>query len=662
MLAYSVTVTLFSNSYAQCGNAYNGNNADSFSVDDFLLGTYCSPQSSPPYIGLENHYSLVNGATDTTALQVTGNTTEQELETLGTTIQTGIIQNVAVNMFSVASTSGCSAETLLYTSPDTLYNGASTPISSGALLYNAQLTNYFNEYSTVYTTDPETGAPWTWAEINNLQIGAQATILPSGDTIQFSQFNLEVNFTDATQVSITITSNPAGSGFVSVDGTPVITPATFNWDSGDTHTITANSQVTVVAEQSQCVFNQWVSTSIGAQSTSNYTYTVPSGTETVTANYLHQYFFQVTSPYGNPAGQGWYNAGTPISSTVTTPSNGYTTTGWTGSGSLASTGGTFDSNATGTFTINQYTSCTWNWETSPLNHFSISVPASATAGSSFSSVVVTAYDAYNNVLTTYTGPVYFTSSDSQAIMPYMSSSEYVFTSANAGTCTFSGFTLETAGYQTITVTAGNISQQSANITVNDGPISSITISPSNASIAAGSTQPFTATAYDACGNSWSISPSWSISNGAGGTWNSNAYTSANAGTWTVTATDSSATGTTMLTVTLTATPTPLTSSGNGSNSETTPVPTETPYIMTPTESPTATPSSNNTGRRSWLADNALLTLAAAAALTFVVLAIAAVVSKVPKQRPLITRHFPNYDSTAFFLRFFGQSDALKWKT
>ena len=62
-------------------------------------------------------------------------------------------------------------------------------------------------------------------------------------------------------------------------------------------------------------------------------------------------------------------------------------------------------------------------------------------------VTVTAYDAYGNVATGYTGTVTFTSSDGQAALP----ASYTFTAADAGTHTFS-VTLETAGTQSITAT------------------------------------------------------------------------------------------------------------------------------------------------------------------------------------------------------------------
>ena len=105
-----------------------------------------------------------------------------------------------------------------------------------------------------------------------------------------------------------------------------------------------------------------------------------------------------------------------------------------------------------------------------LDHFDIFVPGSVTAGSSFGGVTVTAYDAYGNVKTDYVGSVYFTSSDSAATLPYTSSNEYTFVIGNSGSHTFSGFRLRTAPSQTITVTDGLVSKQSASITVNAGSL------------------------------------------------------------------------------------------------------------------------------------------------------------------------------------------------
>ena len=61
---------------------------------------------------------------------------------------------------------------------------------------------------------------------------------------------------------------------------------------------------------------------------------------------------------------------------------------------------------------------------------------------------------------------------------------------------------------------------------------------------------FTATAFDASGNSWDVtnSTAWNISSGANGSWNNNVYTSATVGVWTVTGTLNGLTNKTTLTV------------------------------------------------------------------------------------------------------------------
>ena len=135
-----------------------------------------------------------------------------------------------------------------------------------------------------------------------------------------------------------------------------------------------------------------------------------------------------------------------------------------------------------------------------LDRFTITVPASETAGSSFGGVAVTAYDASGNVINGYTGEVYFTSSDNKATLPYTSSNVYSFTQADNGTHVFAGFTLYTAGSQTITVTCGTISNPSGAITVRPAIASTLIVSgfpnPDLASVASS----ITVTAKDQYGN------------------------------------------------------------------------------------------------------------------------------------------------------------------
>jgi len=84
-------------------------------------------------------------------------------------------------------------------------------------------------------------------------------------------------------------------------------------------------------------------------------------------------------------------------------------------------------------------------------------------------VVVTAYDAYDNVKTNYLGTVAWTSTDSAATLP----AAYTFDGGDAGIHTFpgTGFTLATRGSKTITVADGTTDVTSNTITVQGGTLS-----------------------------------------------------------------------------------------------------------------------------------------------------------------------------------------------
>jgi hypothetical protein len=79
----------------------------------------------------------------------------------------------------------------------------------------------------------------------------------------------------------------------------------------------------------------------------------------------------------------------------------------------------------------------------PATHFTVSIPAGGTAGTP-GAVTVTAFDAFGNVATGYSGTVHFTSSDPHAVLP-------ANVKLTNGTGTFSE-TLETSGSQTIAAT------------------------------------------------------------------------------------------------------------------------------------------------------------------------------------------------------------------
>jgi hypothetical protein len=125
------------------------------------------------------------------------------------------------------------------------------------------------------------------------------------------------------------------------------------------------------------------------------------------------------------------------------------------------------------------------------------VSSSATAGSAFQ-VKLTAEDIYGNVASGYTGKVHFTSSDTKAVLP----ADYTFTSGDAGQHTFS-ITFKTAATQAFTATdtaTGSLTASASNIVVTPAATSTFNITGTTGSDVAGSVFAFTATAYDAYGN------------------------------------------------------------------------------------------------------------------------------------------------------------------
>jgi hypothetical protein len=84
----------------------------------------------------------------------------------------------------------------------------------------------------------------------------------------------------------------------------------------------------------------------------------------------------------------------------------------------------------------------------PSVSFVLTLPQTVGAGDA-ASATLTAYNANYTVATGYTGTVHFTSTDGAATLPV----DYTFTGIDAGTHTFTnGFTLRTAGGQTVTFT------------------------------------------------------------------------------------------------------------------------------------------------------------------------------------------------------------------
>jgi len=129
----------------------------------------------------------------------------------------------------------------------------------------------------------------------------------------------------------------------------------------------------------------------------------------------------------------------------------------------------------------------------PPTHFLVTAPSSATAGSAFN-FTVTALDGSNNTVSSYTGPVHFSSTAGSAVLP-------ANTTLTNGAGTFSA-TLNTAGSQTITATDTNNSSltgTSNTIAVSAAAATHFAVTAPS-TVTAGSAFNFTVTALDQFNN------------------------------------------------------------------------------------------------------------------------------------------------------------------
>lgn len=279
--------------------------------------------------------------------------------------------------------------------------------------------------------------------------------------------------------------------------------------------VTAGSQTITVTD----VTSSATTSSITVNDASPTQIQIAPKTATVIAGSKQAYTATATDSYGNS----WI---------VTSSTSWSISTGAGGSWSA----NTYTSSLSGTWTVTgSYLNVvgTASLTVNPSTATSITIsPQSATisAGSS-ETYTATASDNYGNSWSV-TGSIVWS-----------------ITSGTGGSWAQNVYTSHKVGVWTVTGTYGALSA-STSLTVIHGSPSSITLSPQSATIAAGSTQAFTTTASDSCGNTWDVTSltSWGISSGAGGSWSGNVFTSAKAGIWTVTGTYDGLSDTASLTV------------------------------------------------------------------------------------------------------------------
>ncbi|HYP07760.1 MAG TPA: BACON domain-containing carbohydrate-binding protein, partial [Bryobacteraceae bacterium] len=130
--------------------------------------------------------------------------------------------------------------------------------------------------------------------------------------------------------TVSVSTVPTGLT-VTVDGLPVVTPASFNWPAGSVHTIGAPASIVQIAP-SQYSFVRW--TDGGA---ATHTITVPSTGLAVAATYAlqHKLTTAVATTYTGStaiapaASTTLYGDGLKVAITAT-PASGYCFSGWTG--------------------------------------------------------------------------------------------------------------------------------------------------------------------------------------------------------------------------------------------------------------------------------------------------------------------------------------------
>jgi hypothetical protein len=171
------------------------------------------------------------------------------------------------------------------------------------------------------------------------------------DVIMIGPISEFANFNSPPPVSVTVTSDPAGDGYVMVDNTTLSTPVTMVWGEGEVHSVSASSSNNGYA------FVRW--SDGGAQS---HTITVPSANSTYTAYFGVSVQITVTS---NQTGAGYVAVdGAPIATPQTFTWLSNSLHNLTAAGTV--TGGT------GTRYVYQ------SWSDSGAQSHTVTVPSSAT--------------------------------------------------------------------------------------------------------------------------------------------------------------------------------------------------------------------------------------------------------------------------------------------
>ena len=313
-------------------------------------------------------------------------------------------------------------------------------------------------------------------------------------TVQVQDANGNVVTTDASSISITISSPGAFSGSSTATVSASSGVATFSNlvpTVAGTFTLSASDGLLTSATSNSFTVNagalaKFVIANISSPQTAGVAFNVTVTAQDANGNTVANYngdgnkanLTSTGALVGSPITTASFTNGMVVQSVTITNTGNFTITA-VGTGQGNGIGGV----PSNLFTVNA----------GPAASLTVSAPASATAGTAFN-FTVTAKDSLGNVATGYAGAVRFSSTDAQAVLPANSA-------LTNGTGTFSA-TLKTAGTRTITGTdtvTSSIAGVSGNITVSAGPATALVVSaPTSAT--AGTAFNFTVTAKDAFSN------------------------------------------------------------------------------------------------------------------------------------------------------------------
>ena len=224
-------------------------------------------------------------------------------------------------------------------------NGFSSSVSFTATSIPPGTTASFLPNPATPSSGGSTLSTMTLSVDQSAQAGSYTAIITGTSGSLSHSTTLALSITGAATVQITWqlngVSNDATGNIITINGvgyTYSNLPKTFSWVAGSTYTVSATPTVTASTGK-QYPFSSW--TNGGGLSGVSGTYVTPSSAQTVTANYVTQYYLtiQVNPSNGGSVfpNSGWQNAGM-MTQVTASAAYGWRFTGWTGSGSGSYTG------------------------------------------------------------------------------------------------------------------------------------------------------------------------------------------------------------------------------------------------------------------------------------------------------------------------------------